>query len=335
MSTLAQLAAELKPWFPQLDPLAAQTLVQRAYSDIRRSREWSFLKGVGVWFAPSPITTGTVTTTFLSSTVVFDAIAAPLLNAVAITQPPEGPLTVRQFRVTGGPIYNIIGWAFNTPSAGLGTATLDRPYTEGSAAGGSYMVYQPYVPAPTLDFKRWLSWVDPLNAYRFRYRNLYRTMKEVDRKDPNRTSYSIPIWIVTHDYVILPGDSQRRPRYEAWPHPVQQIGYVIEYMTTGDVGASLTALLPQQITDQCIIARAKHYGHEVTANQPNVDVKVKAYHLQAQLRANAEYVDLLNRCQLDDNSIFDSRVVEEESGPVYNGPLDADYMQSHELFLIG
>ena len=324
----------MKPWFPAIDPLATTTLVQRAYQDIRKSREWSFLKRTGVFFVPSIITSGTVTTTFLSTKVVCDATAAPLWNAVALTFPPDMPLTVRQFRVTGGPIYNIIGWAPDVPTTGLGTATLDRPYTETGAAGSSYMVYQPYIPAPSIDFKRWLSVVDPLNAYRFRYRNLYWTQKEVDRRDPQRTAYSEPIALAAHDYITLPGDTQQRPRFEAWPHPVQQIGYVIEWMTTGDVAASLTALLPQQITDQCIMARARHYGHELCANQPNVDVKVKAYHLNQRKAVDAEYFDLLNRCQLDDNSIFDSRVVNEQCGPILNGPLDADFIQSHELFLI-
>lgn len=330
MSTLAQFAAETKSWFPGIDPLACNTLVQRAFQDIRKSREWSFLKQVGVWFAPSPIAVGTVTTTFLSTTVTCDTTAEPAWQAIQSTNPPEQPITVRQFRVTGGPIYNIVSYN------GAREIVLDRPYTEASMSGQSYYLYQPYVQAPAIDFKRWLSWVDPANDYRFRYRNLYRTQKEVDRRDPQRTSYSIPIWIAAHDYVTLPGDTQPRPRFEAWPHPVQQIGYIIEYMINGDFLWGLNSTLPQQITDQCIVARTRHYAHELVANQPNVDVKVKAYHMQ-QARANdAEYFDLLNRCKLDDNSIFDSSVIQEEdSGPTLNGPLDADFLQSHELFYIG
>lgn len=336
MATLAQFAAELKPWFPQIDPLAANVIVQRAYRDIRRSREWSFLKQTGAWFAPSIITGGTVSVTLFSNQVVFDATAAPQLQAVALTAAPAAPLTMRQFRVTGGPIYNITAWAYNSPSAGLGAATLDRPYAEPTLSGQSYMVYQPYVPAPAPDFKRWLSWVDPINNYRFRYRNLYWTQKEVDRRDPARQSYSIPIAVAAHDYV----NNQQfnppvvTPRFELWPHPVQQIGYVIEYMINGDA-VTLTTPLPVQITDECIMARSRYYAHEVVANQPNVDVKVKAYHVTMRQQVQAEYADLLNRCRLDDNSIFDAIVINEESGPIWNGPLDAEYIQSHELFLIG
>jgi len=333
MSTLQQFAAETKVWFPQIDPLACNTLVQRAYQDIRKSREWSFLKKEGVFFTPSPITTGTVAVTFLQNTVVFDATAAPLLNAVATTTPPEMPLTLRQFRVTGGPLYNVVGWVFNSPSTGLGTATLDRAYTEESAAGGSYMIYQPYIPALSIDFRRWLSALDPINAYRIRYRNLFRTQKELDRVDPQRTAYEFPICIATHDYVTLPGDTQARPRYELWPHPVQQLGYVCEYQTNGD-SVTLTSLLPQQITDQTIMARARHYAHELCANQPNVDVKVKAYHMNQRKAVDAEYFDLLNHDKLLDNSIFDASVIQEDSGPTLSGPYDANFLQSHELFLI-
>jgi hypothetical protein len=329
MSTLAQLAAETKVWMPEIDPLACQTLVQRAYRDIRRSRDWSFLKQNGVWFAPSVISSGTCSVTFLSTQVVFDSVAAPLLNAVAITPQPEQPLTLRQFRVTGGPIYNIIAWN------GVNTATLDRSYTEQTLPSTSYMVYQPFVQAPSSDFKRWLSWVDPLNNYRFRYRNLFWTQAEVDKRDPARQSYSIPIAIASHDYVTLPGTNPPVvvPRFEAWPHPVQQIGYVIQYMINGD-SVTLTTPLPSQVTDETIMARARYYGNLVVAGQPNVDVKVKAFHMAASRQAEAEYVDLLNRDRLADTAIWDSTVVSEESGPVLSGPIDSEFLMSHVLYLV-
>ena len=327
MSTLAQFAAELKSWHSDIDPLATLPLVKRAYKDIRDSREWSFLNQTGSWFAPSIITSGTVHVTQFSTSVVADATASPLWLAVALPAPPALPLTLRQFRVTGGPIYNIIAYD------GTSTITLDRPFAEQSATAASYMIYQPYVPSPAVDFKRSLSMVDPINMYRFRYRNLFRTQKEVDRVDPNRQNYSTPIWMAAHDYVLMPGDTQQRPRFEAWPGPVQQIGYIWEYMTKGDAVLP-TDVLPGQIPDQVIMARARHYGHELVANQPNVDVNTKAYHLSALTRVDAEYRDLLNTAQLRDNEIFDSRVVSEDCGPTFSGPLDSNWLQSHELFLI-
>jgi hypothetical protein len=114
---------------------------------------------------------------------------------------------------------------------------------------------------------------------------------------------------------------------------VQQIGYIWEYMTKGDAVLP-TDVLPGQIPDQVIMARARHYGHELVANQPNVDVKTKAYHLSALTRVDAEYRDLLNRAQLDDNSLFDSRVISEDNGPTLSGPLDANYLQDHVVYQI-
>lgn len=328
MGSLTQFASELKVWFSSLDPLACPTLVARAWQDIRKSREWSFLKQEGCIFAPSIITLGTVRVTQFSTAVVADATAGPLWNAVAFTDPPAYPLTLRQFRVTGGSVYNIVAW-----NDGASTATLDRPYAEPSASGSSYMVYQPYWPAPAVDFSRWLSLVDPINTYRFRYRNLFWTQKEVDRRDPGRFNYSLPIGLAAHDYVTLPGDSQARPRFEAWPHPVQQIGYVAEYMIEGDT-VGQTGNIPRQIPDQVVMARARHYAHQVVAQQPNVDVKTKMYHIQQAKVSDAEYYDLLNRAQLDDNSIFDARLVQEDNGPVLSGPLDADYLQSHVVYVL-
>lgn len=327
MGSLAQFASELKVWMPQIDPLACPTLVARAWQDIRKAREWSFLKQTGCVFAPSIITTGTVRVTQFSTQIVADATAAPFWNAVAITQAPAYPLTLRQFRVTGGPVYNIIGWD------GTNTATLDRPYAETSASGGSYQIYMPYWPAPAVDFSRWLSVTDQINAYRFKYKNLFRTQQELDKFDPNRTDYSLPICLAAHDYVTVPGDSQARPRYEAWPGPVQQIGYVVVYQIEGD-SVGLTGNIPRQVPDQVVMARARHYAHQVVAQQPNVDVKTKMYHLQQARVSDAEYFDLLNRACRTDNSLFDSQLVQENIGWTLNGPLDSNWAQSHQYFLI-
>jgi len=327
LSTLAQLAAELKSWLSDVDPLACLPLVQRAYKDIRDSRDWSFNKGNGSWYAPNQITAGTVTTTQFVNTVVGDAAASLAWDAIALPAPPQSPITLRQFRVTGGPIHNIISFD------GVSTITLDRPYTGQSGALKSYMIYQPYMPAPAIDFKRWMSIVDPISGYRFRYENMFRTQKELDKRDPQRTSYGWPTWVVGKDYVTLSGDTQQRPRFElGLGHPIQAVGYILEYMVNGDVAATPTAVLPQQISDATILARARYYAHDLVANQPTVDIKTKAFHLQKMKTMQAQYVDLLRGDQQNDNAIFDSKVIDERHGPDLSGPIDADYMQDHVLY---
>lgn len=277
----------------------------------------------GTIFVPAQITAGTVTTTQFSASVVFNATAAAALNAVALPSPPQPTLTQRQFRLVGGPIYNIIAWD------GVNTATLDRPFAESSVSGLNYMVYLPYVPTPVADFGKFLSIVDPINNYRFIRRNLYRQKAEIDRRDPNRQAFSIPIWAASLDYTTLPSGIVV-PRYEWWPHGVQQINYNVAYQVRGELLDTDT--LPLAISDATIIARARFYCYSFQITQPNVPKDMIGALVQAQRTVSAEYADLLNKDHRNDDDIFENMVWENEGDPSLSGPIDADFFQSHDVF---
>ena len=325
MSTLQQLAAELKDWLPGIEPLACLPFARRAYRDVRNARKWSFLMVQGQFFVPGQITAGTVTTTQFSASIVFDATAAAALNAVALPAAPQPTLTQRQFRLSGGPIYNITAWD------GVDTATLDRPFAESSVSGLSYMVYLPWVPAPVADFVKFLSIADPVNDYRFLRRNLYRTTQEVDRRDPNRQAFSIPIWSASHDYTTLPSGVVV-PRFEWWPHPIQEINYNVAYQIRGELAD--TATIPSQISDATIIARARFYGYSMMITQPGVSREQVSGLVQAQRTVSAEYADLLQRDKVQDDEIFEQNVFEFEGESNLSGPIDSLYLQSHDLFIV-
>lgn len=331
MSTIQTLAAETKSWFPGIEPLALPPFVRRAFLDIRDARKWSFLMVQGQMFVPGQITAGTVTTTQFNNQIIFDATAAPALNAVALAAPPQPVLTQRQFRLTGGPIYNIVAWAMDTPSAGLGTATLDRPFAESSVSGLSYMVYLPYVPTPRADFVKFLSIADPINDYRIRRRNLYRSTAEIDRRDPNRQAFSIPIWSASHDYATLPSGIVV-PRYEWWPHGVQEINYNVAYQVRGTYAD--TDPLPLQVSDATIIARARYYCYQFQITQPNVPKEMIGALSQAGRTVSAEYADLLQKDKRQDDEIAEQDVFENESDPQWSGPVDSDYALSHDYFIV-
>jgi len=325
VSTLQSLAAELKSWFPGIEPLSLPPFARRAYRDVRDSRKWSFLMRNGSVFVPSQITGGTVTVTQFSASVVGDATAAPFWVAVALPAAPQPALTQRQFRVGGGPIYNII--AFD----GVNTITLDRPYAEGSMAGQSYMIYLPYVPCPAPDFVKWLGIADPINDYRIRRRNLFKTRAEVDRRDPNRSAFSIPIWIASYDYTTLP-NGQVVPRNEWWPHPVQEIAYNVGYQVRGDLADSDP--IPAQISDATIIARARFYCYSFQITQANVPKDQISGIVQAQRMVTAEYADLLQKDKRNDDDIFEQLIFENEDEPTLSGPIDSDFAQSHDYFWV-
>lgn len=330
MSQLIQLASELQGWFPEISALARLPFIQRAYRDIRDSRKWSFLRKTGVLYCSGQIIAGTCQVTQFSTTVVGDATAAAAWVAAALPASPQIPLTQRQFRTTGNTIYDIA--AFD----GANTLTLARPYIEGTQATSTYMVYQPYFTAPAQDFVKWLSIVDPVNDYRFRRKNLYRTQEDVDRRDPNRTSFSIPIMAASLDYVADPSGGAglpTRPRYEFWPHPIQQLGYNVEYQIRGDLVLS-TDTLPTSIPDELIIAGAKRYGAELMATQPSIDPKKSAVYLNLINVARAEYKDRLLTAQREDDNVFENMVYESESEPALSGPLDANFFQDHDVWWV-
>jgi hypothetical protein len=306
-----------------MDPVACLPFVRQSYADIRKARKWSFLKRNGVLFAPSVINSGTVTVTQFSASVVADTTAAPLLNAVVTTQAPAQNLFSRQFRALGGPIYNITAW-----NNGTRTLTLDRPYAEPTVAAASYMVYQPYQIAPATDFNGWFSLYDPINDYRFRKRNLYRTQAEIDRRDPYRQSFDWPLWLAFVDYT-----STGAPRYEMWPGPISQITYIVEYHVRGDAVQDGDTL-PAQVSDQLIISGARMYAMQFLSTQENITPARLNAIVAQQNQCTAMFGKLLTDAKRDDNEISETTVEEIEDEPVLSGPLDANFLMSHDVFWV-
>src|SRR5690349_17903954 len=123
---------ELEGTYPKMPGTLARILVNRAWSDIRDAGPWSFLQGFGVLTVPPIITAGSVTVTKFSANIVADATAAAALDAVVSSTPPlangSNLGAGRQIKVGAGPLANILTWTMNSPSAGLGTMTVDIPW---------------------------------------------------------------------------------------------------------------------------------------------------------------------------------------------------------------
>ncbi len=276
---------------------------------------------------PNPLTNGSATFTFGSTSVVPDPFqAGPTWLAQAQPSPPMPSITQMQFRITGGPIYNIVG--FNPTDNSI---ILDRPYAEPSGTG-SYMIYMVYVPALAPDHQIWLSWVDPQNDYRIRRKNLYRTKAEIDRRDPNRSSFSEPIWVAANQYANING--VQYPRFELWPGPQQQLAYNVEYTIRG-ADIPTTQLLPGIIPDELVILGARVEGYEwVLTNNDKISPARASAIRSAMGQAQAKFNDRLWRVKQNDNDIFDNQVFERDDDPQFSGPLDSDYLQSHDVYLI-
>jgi hypothetical protein len=307
-STYESLWNELIARLPSLDPAYAPKLIQRAWSDVRNSRPWSFLIGNGVLFSPVVITAGAVAVTQFNAAVTFDATARAALNGVS-----NPVLTFRQFRV-GGPIYSIVGLDVNFAANGI--ATLDRPYLEATNAAAGYQVYRCYYGAPsvtvtavdgtqttteTTDFLRYRAIYNPSTLQRFR---LYGTVEELNILDPKRVTSGNPWALYTHS-------AAAGAFYEMYPHPLAAQSYIATYQKRGtDLAAGES--LPVVIPDELILERA--YGFACIWAE-SAKGRIKELQgpnwLQLAAAANGVYQDRLREASLRDedllrqNGVFD------------------------------
>ena len=307
----ADFVDELQGMVDKLPPFYAERCVDRAWRKIRSKRLWSFLRGQVALSVPAMIQSGTVAVTRYSNTVVADATAAADWVATGLNI----PITMRQFRVLGGSIYNI------TAFDGVNTITIDRPFQEPTNAASEYNLYKCYYEAPT-DFRRWESIIDPVNAYTITRQNLARTRKELDNADPQRQSFSNPIWAVPYKV-----SSSGLYMFELWPHPIQQLGYLATYETKGYTVLGEDEDLPPMIPEELLATYSKLYAFEWAMIQPYYkDADWKALVAEAKV----EGADLLKVAMNADEDAFLQGFFPDESGrPVF--PISADWMQSHDF----
>ena len=259
------MRTELRGSVPKLPFSYTTTLINRAYRTIRERNLWSFLLFNGQWIAPQQFTGSAITTTQGSSTVVMSAADASAL-ATALTASPYSLITSRQFRVASGGLYDIWGYAPNTPSTGLTTLILDRWYGEASATGVPFSIYQCYyIPtvanSPITDFKTWIS-VRDMADFRSLFTDRY-TRRDLDIRDPQRTWYGIPTDVVPYAPDANPQSATYGTlRFELWGAPTYTLNYQLLGTRRGTDLVNPTDTLPVVLGEDCVLALARVYAYE-------------------------------------------------------------------------
>jgi hypothetical protein len=317
--TFAEAWNELKGDIGELSPFRAQRCVQRAWRDVRDARNWSFQQAEGVLVAVDPVTAGTAQVTQYSASVTGDAAAKAAWDLITFS--PSGvPITDRQFRLAGKPVYNIINYAPGPP----GVLTLDRVYQEATETA-SYVVFRCYFTPPSTDFKAWISVRNPSAGYRFRRRNLYRSKEEVDRRDPYRSSSGLPFWVVS--YAATAADV---PIYELWPHPMFGQGYTVAYFRKG-LDLAPTDTIPGVIPDELVMCRARFHAYSwAIANMGRFKELAEVNWYTLRSMEEKTYLALLQAAKVQDQRIFVTTVFESEDEPSMIGPVSASWLQSHD-----
>ena len=238
MPTLLEASANLVGEVASLPRLLAQKYINQAILEIRRDYMWSWNIGEGILITPEMISDGTVSVTQFSNVVTFDLDGQIALNAIENSNP---PLINRQFRIPGGPVYNILAYD-NTN----GNTTLDRVYGEATGQGMNYNVYRCYYDPPSVDgitpnvdFLRYLTINNTQQGYTISGRRLNQPREILNRRDPMRGALGSPYYAFVYKPRpnTLPGNlglttggpTNGLMQYELWPHPTYQNALLAQY----------------------------------------------------------------------------------------------------------
>jgi hypothetical protein len=325
MTTLKDLASELTGHVP-IDFLLAKKFVQRAYKDVCKVRDWSFLRGKTQLIAVDSISTGTITFTQFSQVGIASASAKTVFDSLGIVV----PITQRQVRVGGGPFYSVtaydptgdsVTFPWNTLNQ-AGALLFDRPYQETSGAS-SYTLSRCYYNAPS-DFLRWMSVYDPVSAYDL---DLHWTQQEINLYDPLRSSSGQPYVVAAYQ-----NDPSGFPLFELWPCPTVSRSYLAEYRKRG-VDLADSDSFPLALGDDLLMSRARFRACEWAEGMKGADQKLKGSNWLALMgAARTEYDSLLGDYVKADRETYQDRRVVAQRNRRWNRNYigDSNWQQQHE-----
>jgi hypothetical protein len=320
MASLFDLAGELVGQIPGLPHPAAVKFINKGWQDVRRERLWSFLIGTGELISADSISAGSVAVTKFSTSVVFNATAQVILNPLAVGATPT--LDSRQFRVSGGPIYNLVGYD------GAGNGTLDRVYTESSNSTATYQVYKCYYAPPSTDFLTYTSILDPINGYVLSGKRLRGTREEIDRRDPLRASQGIPYYLFSYK-----PDANGVMNHELWPQTVRGQVYLCSYVKKGIDLSTPTSSIPSSDVESLVVQRALFWASRWAAMNVGRLPELRGVNWINQMsEINGTYRHDLVRAKRNDNEIMLTNFVNWNISDLnFLGPIDSNWSQSHDV----
>ena len=343
MPTLQDVAGELTGQIPGLPNVYARKFVNRAYEEIKREKLWSWNVGQGILVTPQIIQdgAGTVTCTQFSPTITFDATAITALAPYVLANP---PLTKRQFRIMGGPVYSLILY---NPITGV--ATLDRIYGENSVSGSMFSIYRCYYDAPstdgtfaatTNDFLRHLSILNPIQGYTIAGRRLNMSQEELNRRDPMRGAQGNPYYAARYrpsPISILTGAQTSSPNlgamiYELWPHPTFQMNLISNYERQ-HVDLAPGDYFPNQCSVPLVQYRTFEYAYRWAMQNAGRIPELKGVDWRFALsEVQVKYAKELVMAKKNDEEISLTLIRPGTAG-LYDfwGPIDSNFFQSHGL----
>lgn len=294
---------------PNLPVPLAQEFINTAYSRCLAAKEWSGLRGHEDFFYPTAYTTGTISITSGSATVTG-----------ASTVWTTG-MVGRQLLVSAqAPFYDIIA-----VDAGAQTLTLDRTYDADSVVAGTYSIKGVYILMPT-DFMALQVVRDPSLNWRLR---LDIVQEQLDTWDPKRTTSGTG-WVLAAAPPSPVVATLGRPRYELWPAPTASKLFTYTYIkrpglmsVSGD--EPVYPIRGDAIREGALAELALWPG--IDRENPNPYFDLNAHRLHEK-----RFLERLNELELQDEGIKRSNFWYGDWEMLPYAPIDANYIQSHDLF---
>lgn len=254
LDTYTSIVGRVKLHCPAAGELLARDWVTNAFRRVAERRRWSWLMKPGQFILPAVYNTGTVTVTNSTTTVT---------GALTVW---TGDMVGRQFRIGNTtPIYTIASVTNNT------TLDLDLAWGGSTAAGATYSIYQAYQTPPT-DFHAFITIWDP----RFNWQ-LWRNVDQVSLNwvDAQRANFGNSWVIAWHDW----NGGSNLPRYELWPHDVNNTGTVYPYLYEARAtdlvdGGTLPRYIRGDLLMEMALSQASRWPGTSTEPNPYFDLRL-------------------------------------------------------------
>jgi len=247
------MAKKLTGEVPKTPEALAQIKINDGLGAIYDQSDWSFQTQYAGWLCPGLVANqGTFTTTPYQNTVIANATATAVL--AAYVAPPF--LTTLQYRDPARAIYNIVGYD-TTSNPPFATLTLDRPWMEPTSGPGQpYMIYQAYFVAPVQDFRKFLEVRDTTDAGRLNFWSY--SQADLARRDPQRTQFADPAYVVQVGVDMRPGSSTPGwQMFELWPQQLSNVPYSFSYKRRGPMLVNMADTVPYPLTEELVEWKAK------------------------------------------------------------------------------
>lgn len=339
MPTLLEASAALVGEIASLPRLLAQKYINQAILEIRKDYMWSWNIGEGVLITPGMLSDGTVGVVQFSNVITFDADAKNLMD---IAQNENPPLIERQFRIPGGPLYNILSY-----DDSVGTAVLDRIYGETTGEGMGYNVYRAYYDPPSTDgvtpnndFLRYLTINNTQQGYTITDRRLNQPRAVLNRRDPMRGALGSPYYAFTYKPRpnIVPGTlglttggpTNGLMQYEFWPHPTYQNALLAQYVRQ-HVDLVPNDYLPYGCSETLVKYRALEFAYRWAGQNVGRFPELKGTDWRFYLaEVQKKYTQELVGAKREDKEIM-LTILRPGSAHLANflGPIDDAWAQSH------